>query len=171
MIQRDAKEAQVNIIIVEKYLNGLKILEQILKMENYEVSIAKSGSQAIKLLKEGRTNIVLMNVYHCMYSSEVEPKLTIRKIEALDPTLLVTCSSSNDQLNDLFLQGNLCSEAAFELPSATHKHSDTNRVLQMCSALRQSRYQSPTDGDFNWQRFSLLMRLPVDAYLGCRFLR
>jgi CheY-like chemotaxis protein len=161
----------MHIILAEKYLDGRKVLKRILENEGYEVSIAKSASQAITLLKEGCTNIVLVNVFHCMYSSEVEPKLTIRKIDTSSPALLVTCSSSDESLNGLLSAANLCSGTAFELPSTTEKNTSVNRILQMCSALRQSRHLSPPDGDFDWRRFSLLMHLPTDAYLGSRFLR
>ena len=171
MTRSDAKEPQMHIILAEKYLDGRKVLNRILENEGYEVSIAKSGSHAITLLKEGRTNIVLMNVFHCMYSSEVEPKLTIRKIDASSPALLVTCSSSDESLNGLLSSANLCSGTAFELPPATEKNTNVNRILQMCNALSQCRQLSPPDPDFDWRRFSRLMHLPVDAYLGSRVLR
>jgi len=110
----------MHIIIAEKDTDGQKILRRILKTDGYEVSIAETGNHVVGLLKEPHINIVLMNVFQYMYSSDAVPeqKLNIRKIKAANQALLVTCGISE-----------------------------------------------------NWRRFSLLMDLPTDAYLGCRFLR
>jgi DNA-binding NarL/FixJ family response regulator len=163
----------VHIIILDKSIEGRKMLNRILTADGYEVSHAESGSRAIDLLKETRTNIVLMNVSQCLCSSNGDPErsLTIRQLEASNSTLLVTCGVNDEELYEFISPENLCHSPALELPPTKIKSSSINRILQLCSALRQSRYLSHPDEDFNWRRFSLLMNLPTDAYLGCRFSR
>jgi CheY-like chemotaxis protein len=161
----------MHIIIVEENDSGRKMLYRTLKTEGYKVSIADSGAHALTLLKEGRINIVLMDIYDCMCSADTEPRLTLRQIGAVNQMLLVTGSACEQRLVEFISPGNLCCATALELPSIKHRNSGANRILQMCSALRQSRHLSRPDGDFNWQRFNLLMHLPTDAYLGCGLLR
>ena len=163
----------MHIIILDKSIEGRKMLNRILKADGYEVSLAESGRCAIDLLKDTDTNIVLMNVSQCLCSSNEEPErsLTIRQLEASNSTLLVTCSVNDEELYEFISPENLCCSPALELPPTKIKSSSINRILQLCSALRQSRYLSHPDEDFNWRRFSLLMKLPTDAYLGCRFSR
>ena len=161
----------MHIIIFEESIDGQKMLNRVLKKDGYEVSIAESGCRAVGLLKETRTNIVLMNVSKCLCSSNEEPELglTIRQFETSNLALLVTCSTSDAELEEYILPEKLCCDPALELPPTKVKSSGMNRILQLCSALGQSRRLSHPDDDFNWRRFSLLMNLPADAYLGCRF--
>jgi CheY-like chemotaxis protein len=161
----------MHIIIAEKNVDGRNMLHRLLKTEGYKVSIAESGSHALTLLKKGHTNIVLMNVFDRMCSSDAEPKLAIRQFGADNPALLVTDGVEVPQLDEFESFGNLCCATVLELQQAKRKNSEASWVLQMCSALRQSRLPSRPLGDFNWKRFNLLMHLPTDAYLGCRFLR
>lgn len=162
----------MHVIIAEKDINGRNLLNRMLKMEGYKVSIAESGSHAIDLMKEERTNIVLMDVFQCMYAPDVAPerKLTISQLETVNPVLLVTCGSSDEALVDFTSPKDSCRDTAFDLLPAKVKSSIMNRIQQMCSALKQSIRSTALDEDFNWQRFARLMDLPTDAYLGCRFL-
>lgn len=162
----------MHIIIAEKDSNGRNLLNKVLKMDGYEVFIAESGSHALDLLKETPANIVLMNVFQCLYSPDVaqERKLTVRQFEASRPVLLVTCAGSDEALEDFTSQE--CGDAAFDFLPPKVKSGIMDRIQQMCSALKQSsRLSNRVDEDFNWQRFTLLMDLPTDAYLGSRFLR
>lgn len=163
----------MHIIIAEKDTDGQKTLRRILKTDGYEVSIAETGNHVVGLLMEPHINIVLVNVFQYMYSSDAVPeqKLNIRKIKAANQALLVTCGISEKELGEFISPESLCHDPAFEISPATVKSSSVNRVLQLCSALRQSMRMSHPDEDLNWRRFSLLMDLPTDAYLGCRFLR
>ena len=163
----------MHIIILDKSTEGRKMLNRILKADGYEVSLAESGSRAIDLLKEKRTNIVLMNVSQCVGSSNGEPgrSLTIRQLETSNSILLVTCGVNDDELNEFISPEELCCDPVLELQPRKVKISGMNRILQLCSALRKSRYLSHPDEDFNWRLFSLLMNLPTDAYLVCRFSR
>ena len=165
----------MHIIITENDTNGRNMLSRILKMEGHEVAIAESSSHVIDLLKDVGTNIVLMNVFQCMYASGEEPehRLNVRQIDAAKTVLLVTCGGNEDGL-DGFLSPQPpcpCCDTAFDLLPTKVKSGIMDRIQQMCSALKHSNHLSHPGKDFNWQRFTLLMALPTDAYLGCRFLR
>ena len=163
----------MHIIILDKSVEGRKTLNRILKADGYEVSLAESGTRALDLLKEARTNIVLMNIFQCLCSSggACEQNLAIHQFAASNPTLLVTCGVNDEELYEFISPENPCRSPAWEVPPTKINSSGINRVLQLCSALRQSRYLSYPDEDFNWRRFSLLMNLPTDAYLSCHFSR
>jgi hypothetical protein len=161
----------MHIIIEEENIDGREMLHRLLKTEGYKVSIAESGSHAITLLKKGHTNIVLMNVFDRMCSSYAEPKLAIRQFGADNPALLVTDGTEIPGVDEFKSSGNLCCATVLELQQARRRNSEANWILQMCSALAQSRLPSRPLGDFNWKRFNLLMHLPTDAYLGRGFSR
>lgn len=156
----------MHIVIAEKDVNGRGMLERVLKMAGHDVSIARSGAHIVDALKASQTNIVLLNVFQCMSSLEgKERALTIHPIDAPGPALLVSCGGQ--MALDDFMALEYCDSAFDNLP-AELKSEIIDRIQQMCSALRQS-CRHPDD-EFNWRRFSLLMELPTEAYLGCRFL-
>jgi CheY-like chemotaxis protein len=151
----------MHILIAEKNLNGRRILNRILKMEGYEVAIAESGSQALDLLKKIRPDMVLMNVFQCMYSSNDAAqagKISVKRCdEEPMPVLLVTCSRGGDNLAEFMSSNDPYCDAAFDLLPAKVKSDIMNKIQQLCAALRLcSRFSSPEAG-FNWQRFSSLM--------------
>jgi len=150
----------MHILIAEKNLNGRRMLNQILKMEGYEVSIAESGSHALSLLQEDRPDIVLMNVFQCMDSSGEASagKVRVRHYEeGSSQALLVTCSKDDVKLAEFMSPDNPYCTAAFDLLPPKVKSGIMDRIQQMCSALQQSSRFSPPEGGFNWQRFSMLM--------------
>jgi len=146
----------MHILIAEKNLNGRRMLNRILKMEGYQVSLAESGSHALNLLTEASPDIVLMNVFQCMST----PAGNIRVspyFDASTPVLLVTCSSGGENLAEFMSANDLYCDAAFDLLPVKVKSGIMDRIQQMCGALKQSsRASSPEEG-FNWQRFSTLM--------------
>lgn len=158
----------MHIIIAEKDTNGRNMLIRILKMEGYEISIAESGCHVIDLLKDARSNIVLMNVFQCMYSPDAPGReLTVRQFDASKPTLLVTCDGGDVELDDFMLPE--CCDTTFDLLPTKVKSGIMDRVQQMCGALKQSKRYP--DDEFNQMRFSLLMKLPTEAFLRSKFLR
>ena len=163
----------MHIFIVEKDVNGRNMLNRMLKMEGYAVSIAESGNHAIGSLKETRTNIVLINVFQCLHPTDVAPeqKLTVRQIDVSKPTLLFTCGDGDEELDELTSPAFPCCDTAFDLLPIKVKSGMMNRILHMCNALKRSSHLSHPNVDFSWERFTLLMDLPTEAYLGCRLLR
>lgn len=149
----------MHILIAEKNLNGRRMLNRILKMEGYQVSVAESGSHALNLLAEAGPDIVLMNVFQCMYSSDSSPqgKINVRHYDAPTPALLVTCSKGGENLAEFMSPNNQYCDAAFDLLPAKVKSAIMDRIQQLCAALRLcSRTSLPEEG-FNWQRFTRLM--------------
>lgn len=157
----------MHIVIAEKDVNGRGMLERVLKMAGHDISIAKSGGHVADALKTAQTNIVLLNVFQCLSSSEGEERnLTIHRIDSPHTALLVSCGGGLADLDE-FMALECCDSAFDDLPTKV-KSDIMDRIQQMCSALEQS-CRHPND-EFNWRRFSLLMELPTEAYLGCRFL-
>lgn len=150
----------MHILIAEKNLNGRRMLNQILKMEGYEVSIAESGSHALNLLQEARPDIVLMNVFKCMDPSDPGSagKVSVRHYEeAPTQILLLTCGKGSEKLAEFMSPDNSYCNAAFDRLPARIKCNIMDRIQQMCSALKQSRRFAHPEEGFNWQRFSMLM--------------
>lgn len=152
----------MHILIAEKSLIGRRILSRLLKLEGHEVSIAESGSHALHLLKETRPEIVLLNVFQCMYSSdETQPgKISVSVSDSGDeamPVVLVTSSRGGSNLAEFMSPNNQYCEAAFDLLPTKVKSGIMDRIQQMCSALKQSSRFSLPEERFNWQRFSVLM--------------
>ncbi len=157
----------MHLVIAEKDVTGRGMLERVLKMAGHDISLAKSGSHVIDALKVAQTNIVLLNVFQCLSSSEGGGRnLTIHQIAAPQTALLVSCGGGLAEL-DGFMALDCCDSAFDDLPAKV-KSDIMDRIQQMCGALKHS-CRHPND-EFNWRRFSLLMELPTDAFLGCRFL-
>lgn len=150
----------MHILIAEKNLNGRRILNRMLKMEGYQVTIAESGSQALNLLKDTRPDIVLMNVFQCMYTSDAAPagKISVRHCAGESmAVLLVTCSRGGENLAEFMSPNDQYCDAAFDLLPAKVKSDIMNKIQQLCAALRLCSRMSSPEAGFNWQRFSNLM--------------
>lgn len=161
----------MHIIIVEKNCRGQKLLYRSLRTEGYPVSVADTANQAASMLRVGRTNIVLLDIFQPHCSSGVESGLVIRQFGADVPVLLVTHGPHGEGEGVFTPTGNPGCVPVLELPPIRERHGEVNRVLQLCSALRQSRSASLPAATLNWRRFSSLMYLPTDAYLGCALTR
>ena len=153
----------MHVLIAEKNLSGRSILNRILKMEGYTVSVAESGSHAMSLMKlqgKDRPNIILLNVFQCMQSPAATSagKICVNHYEdAPTPVLTITCSRNGETLADFMSPDSPCCGDAYARLSSKVKSGIINRIQQMCGALEYvSRYTSP-EGGFNWQRFNMLM--------------
>ncbi|MFA7241343.1 MAG: hypothetical protein WC091_14625 [Sulfuricellaceae bacterium] len=149
----------MHILIAEKDSNGRRILNQLLKMEGYRISVAESGNHAMDLLKEVAPDIVLMNVFQCLHSPDASPtgKITILNGVGPTPVLLVTCSTESGNLGDFMAAKNPHSDAAFDLLPTKVKSGIMDNIQQLCGALRQCRRMSSPETGFNWNRFNKLM--------------
>ena len=150
----------MHILIAEKNLNGRRMLNRILKMEGYRVSIAESGSHAMNLLKETSPDIVLMNVFQCMHSSDAAPagKISVsHHVDVSKPMLLVTCSRGGENLAEFMSPNDQYCDVAFDLLPVKVKNGVIDRIQDMCCALKKSSHFSPSEKSFNWQQFSMLM--------------
>ena len=150
----------MHILIAEKDSNGRRILNRMLEMEGYQVSVAESGSHAMNLLKEFGPDIVLMNVFQCIHSSGASTAGEISASLYSDgsrPALLVTCSRGGKNLSKFMSPNSQYCEVAFDLLPSKVKSGIMDTIQQMCDALKQSIRMSLPDEGFNWRRFSLLM--------------
>lgn len=149
----------MHILIAEKDLNGRRMLNQMLKMEAYQVSVAESGSHAMNLLKEVDPDIVLMNVFQCIHSPDAPPtgKLTVLNKDKSKPVLLVTCGAGCEDLSEFMATKSQHSDAVFDFLPTKVKSGIMDRIQQLCSALRQCSRMSSPEADFNWKRFNRLM--------------
>jgi len=150
----------MHILIAEKNLHGRRVLSRILKMEGYKVSIAESGSHAQNLLVDNRPDIVLMNLFQCLHTSDKAPAgdIKVRHYEGdSTPMLLVTCGKGGENLSEFMSPNNQYCDAAFDLLPAEVKSGIMDKIQQMCSALKQSKRLLSPEGGFNWQRFYRLM--------------
>lgn len=90
----------MRILIVEKDPVGRRLLEQMMRMEGYEVFILDRNKQAINLINEIRPDIVLMNVFNPLQSgTEPLEQIKIRCNEELDPVIYVTCMGRCDGMD------------------------------------------------------------------------
>jgi hypothetical protein len=158
----------MRILIAEKDSNGRRILNQMLKMEGYQVSVAESGSHAMNLLKEVGPDIVLMNVFQCIHSSDAAPsgKITVLNDDGSKPLLLVSCGAGCEDLSEFMATKNQHCDAAFDFLPTKVKSGIMDRIQQLCGALRQCSRASPPEVGFNWKRFNRLMGL--SPALECR---
>jgi len=150
----------MQILVAEKNLNGRRILNRILKMEGHAVSVAESGDQALDMLKETQPDIVLLNVFQCMYASDVAQadKISVRhQGEGAAALLLVTCSRGGGNLAEFMTPDNRYCDEAFELLSAQLKNAVMYKIQQLCAALRLCSHTFSPETGFNWQLFSNLM--------------
>lgn len=155
----------MRILIAEKDSNGRRMLNRILKMEGYRVSVAESGSHAVELLNEVQPNIVLMNVFQCIHLSGAAPtgKITVRHYGDSKSMLLVTCGAGCEDLNKFMATKNQHCDAAFDLLPTKVKSGIMDRIQQLCNVLTLCSRMSPPEAEFNWQRFNRLMDLELNA--------
>jgi hypothetical protein len=147
----------MHVLIAEKNLNGRRMLNRTLKIAGFEVSVAESGSHAMNLLKAVRPNIVLLNVFQCMHSSDTAPAGKISYDEDSTSLLLVTCSKGGENLAEFMSHNNPHCNVTFDLMPARMKSGIMHKIQQLCAALRLcGRFSSPEAG-FDWQRFNRLM--------------
>ncbi len=149
----------MHILIAERDINGRQMLSRILKMKGYQVSTAVSGSHAMSLLRDEKPSMVLMNVFQCMQISGATQagKITVRHCGEPDPVPLLTCAEDGEKLEEFMSARGPCEGSPFDLLPPRAKSSMTDRILQMCCALRQSSRLSNSEGGFNWQNFITLM--------------
>lgn len=149
----------MHILIADKNLNGRHILSRALEMAGYKVSVAESGKHAISLLKAVDFDIVLMNVFQCMPSSDTTLawKIAIKYYDESKPVMVVSCGPRCDDLNEFMTPKNQHCDAAFDLLPAKIKSKMLDKIQQLYCALRQCNSMPPPETDFSWEYFNRLM--------------
>lgn len=149
----------MHILIAEKDSNGRRMLNQMLKMEGYRVSVAESGEHALNLLEEAAPDIVLMNVFQCLHTPGTTPagKISVCRYDESKPVLLVTCGAGCKDLSGFMDAKNQYCDAVFDLLPTRVKSGIMDKIQQLCGALRQCNRVSSSEAGFNWKRFNRLM--------------
>jgi response regulator RpfG family c-di-GMP phosphodiesterase len=131
------EEDQMRILIAEKDPVGRRLLEQMMRMEGYEVFMLDRNKQTKILINEIRPDIVLMNVFNPLQSgTEPLDQIKIRCNEGLDPVIYVNCMGPCDGL-DFMADINDSTYSPFDrLPSRLKMHIVDN-IQRLCIALRQ----------------------------------
>ncbi|MEN6584850.1 MAG: response regulator [Sulfuricella sp.] len=126
----------MRILIAEKDPVGRRLLEQMMRMEGYEVFTPDRNKPAKDLINELRPDIVLMNVFNPLQSgSEPLDQIKIRCNEGPDPVIYVTCIGRCNGL-DSMVETNDTSPSLFDrLPSKLKMHIVDN-IQRLCIALK-----------------------------------
>lgn len=126
----------MRILIAEKDPNGRRLLEQMMRMEGYEVFVAQ-GKQAKNLISELQPDIILMNVFNPLQSGK-EPLEQVRICcdEGTESTIYVTCIG---QCKELSFTDNACesSHSLFDHLPSNLKINIVDRIQRLCIALKQ----------------------------------
>ncbi len=146
------------VLIAEKDSNGRSILNRMLEMEGYQVAVAESGNHAMDLLKEVDPDIVLMNVFQCIHSSNAMPtgKIIALSEDEARPVLLVTCGEGSENLSEFMTAKGQHCEAAFDHLPTKVKSGIMDKIQQLCDALRQSNRVSFHEAGLKLKRFNSL---------------
>lgn len=142
----------MRIFIVEKDPVGRRLLEQMMRMEGYEVFTFHHGAHAKNLIQEIRPDIVLMNVFSPLQSgAEPLEKIKLRCNEATDPVIFVTCLGQCDgwgNMSDVY-DSNV---SLFDsLPSRLKMHIVDN-IQRLGISLKQIKRRSRKGLDTNMEK-------------------
>lgn len=146
----------MRILIAEKDPNGQRLLEQMMRLEGYEVFMARPGRQAKNLISELEPDIILMNVFNPLQAGN-EPLERVRICcnEGKDSTLYVTCIGQCNALNST---DDTCesSHSLFDHLPASLKMNIVERIQRLCIALKQLKRWLVTQSGFSLEKtFSL----------------
>ncbi|MBS4098818.1 MAG: hypothetical protein KGZ83_18505 [Sulfuricella sp.] len=145
----------MHILIAEKNLCGRNMLERLLRAEGYEVYVAEHGKQALQLLNEVRLDLILMNIFQCVYTDSDYPgNLKVSYRDEGQPLVFATCSGEGEDLGDFLAGGCEYGDVTMfgRLPPKVRIRIMT-KIQQLCSALQQSKRQSLHEKNINWQKF------------------
>ena len=154
----------MRILIAEKDANGRRLLEQIMRMEGYEVFIAECGKRAKKLIRKIRPDIILMNVFYPQPSSgEPLEQIKILCNKGPDPVICVTCMGKCDEYNFKAEAGE-SGDAMFDRLPSNLKIRIVDRIQRLCVALeRFKRWSSKEKGLSLEKTFSLIELESLDS--------
>ena len=127
----------MRVLIVEKDPNGRRLLEQLIRLDGYEVFIAECAKGAKRMVRELRPDIFLMNVFYPLHAdSEALEQIKVRCNKGSNPSLLVSCMGKCDRLI-----GRTGASIFDRLPSNL-KIRIVDRILRLCFGLKQFKRRS-----------------------------
>lgn len=158
----------MRILIAEKDPNGRRLLEQMMRMEGYEVFVTKLGKQARSLISELKPDIILMNVFSPLQSGK-EPleQVKICCKEGMESTIYVTCIGQCTELNMDDVHES--SHSLFDHLPTRLKINIVERIQRLCVALKQLKRWLVTQSGFSLERTFSLDEL--ETYALARIMR
>jgi len=158
----------MRILIAEKDPNGRRLLEQMMRMEGYEVFVAHGVKQARNLIGELKPDIILMNVFSPLQSGK-EPLEQVKVCckEDTESTIYVTCIGQCNELNidDAFEP----SHSLFDHLPTRLKINIVERIQRLCIALKQLKRWLVSQTGFSLERTFALEEL--ESYALARIMR
>lgn len=127
----------MRVLIAERDPFGRRLLEQVLRLEGYEIFVAGCAKGAKRMVRELRPDIVLMNVFYPLHpGSEPLAQIKVRCNHGADPALLVSCMGKCDRL--VARTG----ASIFDRLPSNLKIRVVDRILRLCYALKQFKRRS-----------------------------
>lgn len=125
----------MRILIAEKDSNGRRLLEQVMRLEGYEVVIAERSKQLKNLIRSIRPDIILMNVFYPLRAGgDPLQQIKVRYNGGVDPKLLVTCSGPCGKQRTAPGSSEMANARFDSLPSAL-KIRVVEKLQRLCAAL------------------------------------
>ena len=127
----------MRILIAEKDPVGRRLLEQMMRMEGYEVFMLDRNKQSKNLINEIKPDFILMNVFNPLQSgTEPLEQIKIRCNEGPDPVIYVTCMGRCEGLDSVANMNDSIPSLFDRLPAALKMHIVDN-IQRLCIALKQ----------------------------------
>lgn len=146
----------MRILIAEKDPVGRRLLEQMMRMEGYEIFLLDRNKQTKNLINEIKPDVVLMNVFNPLQSgAEPLEQIKIRCNGEADPVIYVTCLG---QCNGLDLMGEMTEStlSLFDRLPSTLKIHIVDNIQRLCIALKQlKRWAGKGRGQYLEKIFSM----------------
>lgn len=92
--------SKITILLVDDSIDFLKILSVRVTSWGYDIIEAKDGSQAIKVMKEEKPNIIILD-YLMPKMDGVATLKEIRKIDSMIPVIMFTAFPNNEVMKDV----------------------------------------------------------------------
>lgn len=157
----------MRILIAEKDSNGRRLLEQVMRLEGYEVFIAECGKQLKKLIRSIRPDVILMNVFYPLHAGgQPLDQIKVHCNGGHDPMLFVTCAGRCRERNIAPVPGETANARFDALPSAL-KIRVVEKLQRLCAAvIRCKRWSGDTSGLRREKTFSLGEFESIDTLLN-----
>ena len=127
----------MRILIAERDPVGRRLLEQMMRMEGYEVFLLERNKQSKNFINEIKPDIILMNVFNPLQSgTEPLEQIKIRCNKGPDPVIYVSCMGRCEDL-DSMANINDSTPSLFDRLPATLKMHIVGNIQRLCIALKQ----------------------------------
>lgn len=127
----------MRILIAERDPVGRRLLEQMMRMEGYEVFILDRKNGTKSLINGIKPDIILMNVFNPLQSgTEPLEQIKIRCNQGQDPIIYVNCMGCCEGM-DSITNINDPTPSLFDRLPATLKMHIVGNIQRLCIALKQ----------------------------------